>query len=342
MKVAVDAQLAVGTATGIGEYVGGLVTALQSEGLDVVPLCEPNVDPWRFDRRLLWDQVLLPRRARVSGADILHCASGTVPLRAGMPIVATVHDVAWLRAQSHARFYARWYFGRFSLARYRCAAGIAVDSEFSRRELLCVLPECDPKKIRVVYPGVATDFFNLQRAGGDGRTIAVIGTIERRKNLALLVRALPRLPGARIVAVGPPTPYLEQCRRLAERLGVEDRLEFRGYVERAQLLSLYACCAVVAVPSLYEGFGYAAAQALCAGVPCVVSDRGALAEIAGSDACVVSPDNDDGWLQALASALSGDMDVRASMARTSSIARFGWRSSVGAMTALYRDALIAK
>ena len=99
MKIAIDAQLTVGTATGIGEYVTGLVSALRDRDVDVVELLEPNLDPWRFDRRVFWDQILLPQRARQSGADILHCASGTVPLTASLPTVVTVHDVAWLRVK---------------------------------------------------------------------------------------------------------------------------------------------------------------------------------------------------------------------------------------------------
>src|SRR5215469_13941532 len=130
MKIGVDAQLMVGTATGIGEYVRGLLGALRDVGANVVELAEPKLDPWRFDRRVMWDQVLLPQRARAEDVDVLHCASGTIPLTAPMPVVATVHDVAWLRVQTHTRSYARYYFGKFSVERYKRAQAIAVDSEF--------------------------------------------------------------------------------------------------------------------------------------------------------------------------------------------------------------------
>ena len=193
MRVAVDAQLAVGTATGIGEYVRGLIDALRADGLDVVELNDPKLDPWRFDRRVVWDQVLLPQRVRAAKADLLHCASGTVPLGIGIPYVVTVHDVAWLRVQSHARPYARYYFGRFSTDRYRGAAAIAVDSAFSRDELLEVMPALNPAIVRVVYPGVARDYCLVQREGGDRTTILAIGTVERRKNLERLIEALPAL-----------------------------------------------------------------------------------------------------------------------------------------------------
>jgi glycosyltransferase involved in cell wall biosynthesis len=335
VKVALDAQLSVGTATGIGEYVTGLASALRRQHVDLVELREPRLNPWRFDRRVLWDQAILPLRARASGAALLHCASGTMPLLAGMPIVVTVHDVAWLHVQAHARPYARYYFGRFALEQYRRANGIVVDSAFSRDALLEVLAGVDGAGVRVAYPGVAPEFCDIARSGGDGRTILAVGTVERRKNLELLIALLPKLNGARIVCVGPQTPYARECVELAARLGVAERLELRGYVSREELLELYREAAVVAVPSRYEGFGYAAAQALCAGVPCVVSDRTSLPEIVGKDAGIASLDDTGAWTSMLEAALRGDCEQRASRARASAIARFSWDASAGEIKRLY-------
>jgi glycosyltransferase involved in cell wall biosynthesis len=332
VKVALDAQLTVGTATGIGEYVRGLAAALRGR-LDLVELREPALDPWRFDRRVFWDQVVLPRRARASGAALLHCAAGTIPRFVGMPVVVTVHDLAWHEVQAHAPAYARYYFGPFSLRRYRAAARIVVDSNFSRDRLL-QLSDLDPARVQVVYPGVAADFSDVAR-GGDGRTILAVGTVERRKNLEVLIRALAQLPDARLVAIGPQTPYARQCAQLAERLKVGDRVEMPGYVARAQLLSLYARCAVAAVPSRYEGFGYAAAQALCAGVPCVVSDRSSLPEVVGGDARIVDAEDAHAWGAALAAALAGRDDARAAQARAGAIVRFSWEKSAASIESVY-------
>ena len=77
--VALDTQLAVGTATGIGVYQRDLAPALRAAGTDVRALSAPWLDPWRFDRRVLWDQVLLPAAAARSGAAVLHASAGTMP-----------------------------------------------------------------------------------------------------------------------------------------------------------------------------------------------------------------------------------------------------------------------
>jgi len=338
VKIAIDAQLAVGTATGIGEYVRGLCAALPAAGVDVVELSEPKIDPWRFDRRVYWDQVLLPQRARQSGADLLHCAAGTMPLAPSLPVVVTVHDVAWLRVQEHARPYARYYFGGFSVERYRHARCIVVDSNFSRGELLDAAPRLDPAAVRVVYPGVSADYGAIVRRPGDGRTILAVGTIERRKNLEFLARLLARLPAARLVAVGPETEYAREVLAVANGLGVADRIELRGYVSREEVLDLYATASVVAVPSRYEGFGYAAAQALCAGTPVVVSDCSSLPEVARDDAPVL-PLDEGAWADAIAAALRGECDERAAAVRARAVERFAWSANAGAMRGIYAEAL---
>lgn len=341
MKVALDMQLAVGTATGIGEYVSGLAPALRDRGIEVIELQEPKLDPWRFDRRVAWDQVLLPQRARASGADLLHCASGTMPLRPSLPVAVTVHDVAWLKVQRHTRPYARYYFGTFALQRYAHASAIVVDSAFSRDELFDVL-EVAPDRVHVVYPGVAADYTQLVRRPSGEAVILVPGTVERRKNLEVLIRALPLLPdNVRLVSVGPATPYREQCERLADEHGLGERVEFRGYVERSELLELYATCALVAVPSQYEGFGYAAAQALCAGTPVIVSDAASLPEVVAGAAPIASADDEVEWAREIAAMLEQPdaANEHADARRASAIARFSWNASAKAMCGVYETAL---
>jgi len=345
VRVGIDLQLAAGTSTGIGEYASGLLAALQAAGVDAVALRDERFDPWRFDRRVLWDQVLLPLAARRAHVELVHYASGTMPLLAARRAVVTVHDVAWLRVQAHARPYARAYFGRFSLSRYRAATRIMVDSNFSRDELLAVAPELEGTRIDVVYPGVAADVGSVLRKRDDAEPfVLAVGTVEPRKNLETLVRAIAPLPRLRLISVGPPTPYASHCEDLARELGIENRVELRGYVPRAEILELYAGASVAAVPSRYEGFGYAAAQALCAGVPLIAADAASLPEIVAGDAPLLPPDDDAVWTGALATLLA-DRDAaesRASALRAPSIARFSWSQSASAAlrsyTAAFEDA----
>ncbi len=340
MRIGLDTQLAVGTATGIGEYVSGLLSALRAREADVVALAAPELDPWRFDRRVLWDQLLLPRAARRARVDLLHCAAGTLPLLTRLPLVATVHDVAWLRVQQHVRSYARWYFGTFQRERYRQARRIVVDSAFSRRELL-ELTGVEPARVGVVHPGVAADFGALTRRPEAEPFVLAVGTIERRKNLEVAIRAIAALPDVRLVAAGPATPYRETCERIARECGVAARVRFTGYVSRSELLDLYARAAVAVVPSHYEGFGYAAAQALCAGVPLVAAATSSLPEVVDGAAPLVAPDDVAGWSAALAAVLAGRerAETQAALGRAAALQRFGWSRAAAAMCEVYAAAL---
>jgi glycosyltransferase involved in cell wall biosynthesis len=341
VRVALDAQLSIGTPTGIGEYVIGLAGALRAAGVDVVTLAKPGFDPWRFDRRVLWDQILLPLSARRARVDLLHCASGTMPLVRPAPTVVTVHDVAWLRVQAHAPPYARFYFGRLALAQYGRARRVLVDSAFSGRELTALAP-IDPARVSVVYPGVADDVARVERAPCAAPFILVAGTVERRKNLAVVIRALAGLPGVRLVSAGPITSYRDACEAVARECGVADRVEFRGYVPRGELLRLYATAWVAAVPTTYEGFGYGAAWALCAGLPLVASNSSSLPEIVGGDAQLVQAEDVAGWRSAIAALLADPQAAatRAASVRANAVARFSWIAAAESAAAAYRRALV--
>jgi glycosyltransferase involved in cell wall biosynthesis len=342
VRVGIDAQLARGTATGIGEYIVGLLAALREhDELEIVPLDAPGFDPWRFDRRVAWDQVGLPLAVRRARIDLLHCTAGTMPLIAPVPIVATVHDVAWLRVQQHTRAYARAYFGRLALARYRHARCIMVDSSFSRTELL-ELGGIDSARVAAVFPGVSPDFGALARRPDAAPFGLVVGTVERRKNLEIAIRALAGSGELRLVSVGPATPYREHCERIAHDTGTAGRVEFRGYVSRAELLDLYARATFVALPSRYEGFGYPAAQALCAGVPLLAAATSSLPEVVGDAAPLLPPDDVAAW-DAAFRAIVDDRDAaeaRAQAVKPAANLRFAWRTAADAIVRQYARALV--
>jgi glycosyltransferase involved in cell wall biosynthesis len=306
----------------------------------VVALDRPSLDPWRFDRRVLWDQTFLPLAARAAHADLLHCASGTMPIAWRGPAVVTVHDVAWLRVQAHTRWYARAYFGRFSLRQYARARRVLVDSAFSATELAS-FTAIPPERIDVVYPGVDSAIASIVRSPDAAPFVLVAATVEARKNLAVVIRALHDLPGVRLISTGPTTAYRAECERLAAELGLSDRVEFRGYVPRAELLDLYARVAVAAVPSTYEGFGYGAAWALCAGVPLVAAATSSLPEVVGDAAPLLPPFDPAAWSSAIAAILADrdSANARADAARTSAYARFSWPTSAAAAAESYRRAL---
>jgi glycosyltransferase involved in cell wall biosynthesis len=333
--VALDTQLAVGTATGVGVYQRDLAQALRAENVDVRALCAPWLNPWRFDRRVLWDQVVLPLQAARSGAALLHASAGTMPFIRTLPTIVTVHDLAWHRVQAHTRAYARTYFGKLQARAYRHAAAIVCDSNFSANEYRELVDAS--AKIDVVYPGVDARFATIERYPDPSPFALVVGTVEARKNLLVLIEALPSLPALRIIAAGPPTPYADTVRARAAALNVADRVELRGYVEREELDRLYACATCALIPSRYEGFGYALAEAMCAGIPAIAARSSSLVEVSGDDIPLVEPDDVTAWTDAI-STLLDDRDTaqqRANSLRQGAIERFSWSTAASQIHAIY-------
>jgi len=333
--VALDTQLSVGTATGIGVYQRDLAAALRELGTDVRELRAPKLDPWRFDRRVLWDQVLLPLQAARSGATLLHASAGTMPFVRPLPTIVTVHDLAWHRVQAHTRGYARTYFGTLQARAYRSAAAIICDSHFSASEYNELI---DPSaRIDVVHPGVDPRFAKIRRRPDDAPFALVVGTVEARKNLLVLIEALPAIPSLRIIATGPPTPYADTVRARAAALGVADRVELRGYVPTDVLDDLYVRAACAVIPSRYEGFGYALAEAMCAGVPAIAARSSSLVEVANDSVPLVGPDDADGWADAITTLLSdrSAAQTRAEILGADALERFAWSNAAAQIRAIY-------
>lgn len=337
MTVALDTQLAVGTATGIGAYERDLARALAAIGTPLRALQVPGLDPWRFDRRVLWDQVVLPALAARSGARVLHAASGTLPLVRTLPTVVTVHDMAWLRVQTHTKAYARAYFGGMMKRLYVRAEAIVTDSHFAREEFVALTGR--DANVRVVYPGVDERFAAIVRRPRERPLALAVGTVERRKNLLRAVEILAAVPELELIAVGPPTPYLAEVRSRARELGVGDRLQLLGYVERAALDALYAEATMALVPSRYEGFGYGVAEALCAGLPVIAARSSSLPEVAAGDALLADPDDQAAWVDAVRTLLAdrSGAQARADRARSGAQARFGWMRAARECTTIYEE-----
>ncbi len=111
--------------------------------------------------------------------------------------------------------------------------------------------------------------------------VGYLGRIAPKKNLALLVRALASLPDhVRLIVAGDGSPELvAEARRTARELGVSDRIDWLGFVGPDRRAAFLESIDLLAMPSSYESFGMAAAEAMLAGVPLVVSRRTGIAEI---------------------------------------------------------------
>ena len=132
--------------------------------------------------------------------------------------------------------------------------------------------------------------------------ILTVGNVQPRKNLIRLIEAFTELVSARghdldLVVVGPRRFRSEDIVRSGER--VSHRVRFTGYVTDRQLAACYRCSTAFVLPSLYEGFGLPALEALAHGVPTACSDAGALPEVCGTAAIMFDPHSVEAIVEAL-------------------------------------------
>jgi glycosyltransferase involved in cell wall biosynthesis len=179
-----------------------------------------------------------------------------------------------------------------------------------------------------------------------------VGTLEPRKNLATLLDAWRELRNDCRDGGGGAPPLLlcgprgwrarELRRRLAEA-EAEGWLRWLGYVSPTELAALYRGAAVVALPSLYEGFGMPAVEALAAGAPLVLSDLPVFREVAGDAALYAPANRPDLWRDRLRQVL-GDETLRRDLARRGRrrATQFDWRRAAAATADAWRDAAGAR
>jgi glycosyltransferase involved in cell wall biosynthesis len=172
-----------------------------------------------------------------------------------------------------------------------------------------------------------------------------VGTLEPRKNLATLLTAWRELRGdggggaPPLLVVGPRGWRARELRRLLAEAEGEGWLRYLGYVSPTELAALYRGAAVVALPSLYEGFGMPAVEALAAGAPLVLSDLPVFREVAGDAALYAPARRPDLWRDRLRQVLADDT-LRRDLAHRARqrAAHFDWHRAAAATADAWREA----
>mgnify|MGYP001601739023 CR=1 FL=1 len=280
-------------------------------------------------RRLLVD---LPRIIRREHPDAI-LVHYTLPLSRCAAAVM-VHDVAFLLPESRhwvsSRMRARLRVALTLAVRGRCV--LLTPSDFSRTEILS-RTNADPDRVFVAPNAVDPELLNLFAARTRSRAddpirVLTVGNVLPRKNLGVVATAVSQLRREgmniqlRVVGSVPRAgqPMAAEIRRL-----LVDHVEFSGYVDTAQLAQEYLDADLLAFPSLYEGFGIPAIEAMAAGLPVIVSESTGQASVARGYARAVDSRDPLQWSRAIADVIRGDRPPAADL--TAAALQFSWRST---------------
>lgn len=367
----------IGTAAGGTEvYERCLLSALtekhsgDSADIEIVPLLAHRTaldllpEEARSCSRILWPEGKLGtlfstgRHLKRVQANLLHSCFITPPFVGDIQVIATIHDLGFLRFPDHYPRTLVWKLKRALDYTVRKAAMIITVSESTRQDLLELTSAC-PEKVITVYNGLDDRFGNpveeavrretLERFGVREPFILYAGRLQPRKNVGRLVAAYERLRSAgrfhgQLVLLGADREFF--CEgpqaRIDASLYRQDIVQ-TGHLPDSVVAHFYAGAQAFVFVSLFEGFGFPVLEAMASGIPVVCSNVTSLPEIAGNAALLVDPLDADQIADALDTVLSDD-GLRQRLIRDGRerAKEFTWQRTADVMRTVYRAAILGR
>ena len=365
MKIGIDATVvAQSRIDGISRFISQLVVhLLQIDADDEYYLCYRG-RALKRPRQIWW-----PRHPRVHlrifqdpfsrglfrKLDVFHATYQRLPVYEDVvPYVCTLHDIFFLSrpdmvsAAAHARWSARY---RDVAARARL---ITTVSEFSKGEIVRLLGVA-AERVRVV-PNAASPCFAPQApaAIADVRRryqltspyILFGGGFDARKNVLGVIQAfalaLPRLPSDVVLVIsGSAGPLEAAARTFVRDAGLGDRIRFLGFVPDSDYPPMIGGSVLYFFPSLFEGFGLPALEAMACGAPVITASTTSLPEVCGDAAVLVPPSDPAAMAEALASVVANQSLQQELRERGLRRARqLTWRQAAERTLEIYREAAV--
>jgi glycosyltransferase involved in cell wall biosynthesis len=352
---------------GVGTYVQNLASAIarsnspHSFTLLISPEDQSRIQVpkgWQaratsLKKYSLGEMTLLGRESRQAGADLLHVPHYTLPLGLRRRSVVTIHDLVHVTFPQYFTRAQRTYAHVVLRHAVRDAGAVITGSQWAKADIVGRF-RADERRIHVIYHGIQSHFKKIEnraklqdfRDRFDLRRpfVLYVGNVKPHKNIPGLLRAFQQVLSTQkeldVVFAGESLYENKELSALVDRLGIRTRVRDLGRLPTDALVCAYNSAEVLALPSLYEGFGFTAVEAMACGTPAVVSNRGSLPEVVGDAALVVDPSKPGALESGLLSLLT-DRGLRKSLIANGreNIKRFSWDLSAKETLKVYESVL---
>jgi len=302
MKIGFDAKRYFHNKTGLGNYSRTIVKGLQQ--------CFPDDEHVLYDEKSWSRTFRLGRKAASEKCDLFHGLSNELPFdiqKSGIPSVVTMHDVAWRTFPDMYHWTDRQIYDFKYGKSCKMAIHVIAISESTKRDVMRFygIPE---ERISVIFQPVQDGYYTrltetetdeiLQQRFGENIPqdfILNVGSINSRKNLLGLVKALGQIPKDQrplLLVVGNGRGYNQEVLQYAMENGLGKYIRIETDIhDNRTLQALYSKTLVMAYPSFYEGFGLPVVEAALQRCPIVTSRVSSLPEAAGDGALLADPNN---------------------------------------------------
>ncbi len=351
---------------GIGRYVRNLIRSLadlkshhryslvttREDGETIKPPAGWKKQTVSYGKYSISEFLMLGRIARRWGVDVFHEPHYTLPLGLGSRSVVTIHDLIHIRFPQFYGLAPRTYASMMIKHAAQNAAAIITDSEYTRQDLL-EFTRISPARVHAIHCGVDSEFKTVPRSrvsqfrkryNLQSPYLLYTGNVKPHKNITTLISCFPLVrehaKDVELVFVGG-SPYDDQSlNRQLQRLQLSQTVRALGNIPQEDLVSAYNGAAVTVLPSLYEGFGFAAVEAMACGTPVVSSNAASLPEVAGNAALTVAPTDKNGMADAIVKVLT-DKRLRIQLVKRGreNARRFSWKTNARRTLSLYEELL---
>jgi glycosyltransferase involved in cell wall biosynthesis len=287
--------------------------------------------------KLWWDQISVPRVAKNEQLDLIFNPKLSIPLLTRRKTVWVMHGGAQFTVPHAFKLSDRIYFTIANRLYAKKASAIITMTHIGANDIVRCMG-ADPEKMNVIYEAYNERCRVMKKEETNAvhkkyslpeKYILFVGGLTPLKNFGNLLRAYKRVQNIiphHLVVIGWKRWKFSQDLRVMDELGLSDRVLFKGFVPDEEIPSFYNRAALFAFPSIYEGFGIPALEAMACGCPVIASKTGCSPEVVGDAAVLVDP-QDPGMIAAAIRDAIEDSGLRRQLidAGLKRAKKFSWR-----------------